>query len=99
MAPPQTPRRKPETAPPRAKPAQRFQHTPVEVDEGDEAPRFGRGSGCIPVFLFRFSLLTMLIWLACLVIAAGIARLTTQEHRSAAARDSAMRRTPSLSDR
>jgi hypothetical protein len=89
MAPPQSPRRKPDTDPPEAPPTRRFRHVPLEPDEAPAAPRYGHGSGCIPVFLFRFSLLTVLIWLACLLIAGGLARLAAVKHKAAPAAASA----------
>ena len=52
-------------------PPRRFRHQrPVEEEGADEVLRHGHGSGCIPVLLFRLSLLALLIYLACM--AAGV---------------------------
>jgi hypothetical protein len=58
---PEPERPDPETSPPR------FRHlTPVEETPGERAEH-GHGSGCIPVILIQFSLLALLIWLACVI--------------------------------
>lgn len=84
MPPPAAPR--PEPDPPGAEPEtppRRFRHLrPVEVEAG-EVTRHGHGSGCIPVVVFRLSILALLIYVACLAAGVFLAR-HAQQTRSAA---------------
>jgi hypothetical protein len=71
MPAPAAPRPEPDRpgAEPEARP-RRFRHQRPVEEEAGEVLRHGHGSGCIPVLLFRFSLLALLIWLVCM--AAGV---------------------------
>ncbi len=54
---------RPDPEPPRPK----FRHvTPAEEAPG-EVIEHGHGSGCVPVILIHFSLLALVIWLACVI--------------------------------
>lgn len=72
MAPPAAPR--PEPDPPGAepeKPPRPFRHLrPVDEEERGDVTRHGHGSGCIPILVFRLSILALLIYLA--FLAAGL---------------------------
>lgn len=70
---------RPDPAPPRSN----FRHlAPVEETTG-EVLEHGHGSGCIPVILIQFSLLALLIWLACVI--GGVFLSGRLDHRAAPA--------------
>jgi len=54
---------RPESEPPRPK----FRHLVPPEETPGEVVQHGHGSGCIPIILIRFSLLALLIWLACVI--------------------------------
>jgi hypothetical protein len=74
---PEPERPDPEPTPPK------FRHlVPVEEASGERI-QHGHGSGCIPVILIRFSLLALLIWLACVI--GGVFLSGRLDHRAAPA--------------
>jgi hypothetical protein len=56
----------------------------VEEEVG-EVLRHGHGSGCIPVLLIQFSLLAILIYLACVIAGVFLSRKAAQAPRAAPA--------------
>lgn len=76
---PEPERPDPESPPPPPK----FRHlAPVEETPG-EMNQHGHGSGCIPVILIQFSLVALLIWLACVI--GGFFLSGRLDHRAAPA--------------
>jgi hypothetical protein len=67
---------RPEPEPPRPK----FRHLIPPEESSGEVLEHGHGSGCIPVILIHFSLLALLIWLACVV--GGFLLSSRLDHRS-----------------
>ena len=77
---------RPEPEPPRPK----FRHlAPVEEASGERAEH-GHGSGCIPMIVIQFSLLALLIWIAC--VFGGLILSGRLDHRAAPAAQATARR-------
>lgn len=55
-----------------------------------ERTEHGHGSGCIPVILIQFSLLALLIWIAC--VFGGLFLSGRLDHRTGAAPPATVRR-------
>lgn len=65
-------------------PLRRFRHQRPVEEEAGEVLRHGHGSGCIPILLIQFSLLALLIYLACVIAGVFLTREAARAPHAAA---------------